>query len=375
MRKEIRIAIVGVGNCASSLIQGLWYYNSVSSNKFVPGLIHSLVGRYRVKDIVPVVAFDIDERKINKDISEAIFEKPNVATKFCNVPILNAKVFVGPILDGVSQHMLKFDKDITFLPTKEKPVNVAEKLKEYKVDVVINYLPVGSKEATEYYANAAIQAGCAFVNCMPIFIASNKKWVKKFERAGLPLLGDDVKSQLGATWSHRMAIQSYLDRGIKILHTKQENYGGNTDFLNMTDPERIQTKLISKRSSIEHLIKDHPKGGYSIPPVYAGPGKGMNNHGFIAGQGDKKIAKIIVEGIGFGGIPVNIKIELEVEDSPNSAGIVIDAIRCAKLGLDRGISGVLTSPSSFFFKHPYKKVQDSEAIKKIEKFIKCKTQR
>lgn len=374
---EIRVAIIGIGNCASSLVQGIEYYKDVENNDtFIPGLIHPVLGDYKIKDIKTVVGFDVDKRKINKDVSEAIFANPNVATKFKEVPNMDAPVFLGPILDGVSPHMKSFDEEITFLPEEDQdPVDVVEKLKEYKVDVIINYLPVGSQKAAEFYAQAAIDAGCAFINCMPIFIASSEEWVKKFEEAKLPVLGDDVKSQLGATWSHRMAIQSYLDKAIKIDDTTQENYGGNTDFLNMTDPIRIKTKLASKRSSIEHLVADHPRGKYTIPPVYAGPGTGENNHGFKEGQGDKKTARVVVHGKGFGNRPVNMEINLEVEDSPNSAGIGIDAIRCAKLALDRGVTGSITSPSSFFFKHPYKKMQDSKAIEMIEAFIEGKIER
>ncbi|MFA4887257.1 MAG: inositol-3-phosphate synthase [Candidatus Nanoarchaeia archaeon] len=372
MTKQIRVALIGIGNCASSLVQGIFYYHTLKKTNFVPGLLHPTIGSYQPSDIHIVLGFDIDKRKVGKPVSEAIFAEPNVATKFAEVLQFDAPVLMGPILDGYASHMGKIDPKKEVFPSSEKPVNVAKKFKDYNVDVVVNYLPVGSKEATEFYAQAAIDAGCAFVNCMPIFIGSDEKWVQKFAKANLPVLGDDVKSQLGATWMHRMVIQSCLDRGIKINFTKQENFGGNTDFLNMASPERIKTKLISKKSSIEHLIQDHPKGGYPIPPVYAGPGSETNNHGYIASLNDKKIAHILVEGNGFGGIPLSIQINLEVEDSPNSAGVVIDAIRCAKLALDRKISGAISSASAFFFKHPYKKITDQEAIKRLELFIQNK---
>lgn len=373
---KIRIGIVGVGNCASSLIQGLNFYKRVTSSaELVPGLLHVVIGDYRVSDIVPVIGFDIDERKVGKDISEAIFAKPNVATKFSPVTHLNAPVYVGPILDGVSDHMAKFDINKTFMPTKKAPVDVVGKLTKHKVDVLINYLPVGSHKASEFYAQAAIDAGCSFINCIPTFIASDNGWVRRFVNASLPVLGDDIKSQLGATWIHRMAVQAFLDKGVKITFTSQENYGGNTDFLNMTDQDRIKSKLESKRVSIEHLVADHARGKYTIPTVYAGPGREENKHGFVDGQGDKKTAKILVEGLGFGGRSVKLELNLEVEDSPNSAGIVIDAIRCAKIALDRKISGAMTSASAFFFKHPYEKIPDAEAIKRIESFIAAQIER
>ncbi|HLD04966.1 MAG TPA: inositol-3-phosphate synthase [Candidatus Nanoarchaeia archaeon] len=370
MARQIRVALIGIGNCASSLVQGISYYNNIGANEFSPGIIHPKVGNYEIKDIKIVLGFDIDARKVGQFLSEAIFAKPNVASKYMKVPKNEAPVYMGPILDGNPKHMKDIDPDKAIILSSNNPVDVVKKLQEHKVEVVVNYLPVGSKKATEFYAQCSIDANCAFVNCMPIFIGSNEEWVKRFKKAGIPVLGDDIKSQLGATWAHRMAIQAYLDRGIKICFTKQENYGGNTDFLNMTSSERIKTKLLSKKSSIEHLIKDHSKGGYLIPPVYAGPGSKHNNHGYIKGLGDNKIAKIRLEGKGFGNRQINMDIRLEVEDSPNSAGVVVDAIRCAKLGLDRKIGGAITSASSFLFKHPYEKIDDKKAINRIEGFIK-----
>lgn len=363
--KTIRIGISGVGNCASSFIQGLEFYEDKDS---ITGLMHPSINGYRISHIKPVVGFDIDERKVDKDISRAIFAKPNVAKKFSPVPFLNAPVYVGPILDGVSDHMRGYPDHMTFKPTAKKSVDVAQKLRDHKVDILINYLPVGSQEATEFYASEAIKAGVAFVNCIPVFIASHPKWVSKFKKAKLPALGDDIKSQLGATWTHRTLVQSFLDKGIKILFTSQENYGGNTDFLNMTDPNRIKGKLKSKESSIRHLIEDHELGGYEIPPIYAGPGTAENNHGYVKGQGDSKTAIIKVSGLGFGNLPISVEANLSVEDSPNSGGVVVDAVRCAKVALDRGLSGAI-GPSSLFFKHPFNKVQDDEALSLMEEFI------
>lgn len=369
MTKKINVAIVGVGNCASSLVQGVQYYSNGSKCE---GLLHKNIGEYKVSDITFVLAFDVDERKIGKDLSKAIFSKPNVTTKFCNVSNLNAPVLMGNVLDGVSKHMSKIDESMSFKVAKESSVDIVRELKGGKVHILINYLPVGSKKATEFYAEAAIKAGCAFINCIPTFIASNEEWSNKFAEAKLPVLGDDIKSQLGATWTHRVLTQAFLDKGIRITKTSQENFGGNTDFLNMMDNKRILSKLKSKKSSIEHLIKDHKYGGYSIPPIYAGPGKSTRKHGYIKGKKDFKTAIILIEGVGFGGGKISLKATINVEDSPNSAGVVIDAIRCAKLSIDRKIYGNINDASPFFFKHPLNKVEDPIAITRIENFIKKK---
>jgi|SRR3989344_4555930 len=363
----IRIAIIGVGNCASSLIQGIEYYKNV--NKEDNGLARLNIGEYNIKDIHPVLGFDIDKRKVGKDLSKAIFEKPNCTKIFCkDILYLDAPVLMGNLLDGVPKHMLNYPEDISFRPLDKKPVDVIKELKKRKVDVLINYLPVGSEKATEFYAQCSIDARIAFINAMPIFIASDEKWIKKFEKAKLPVLGDDIKSQYGATFSHRQIIQGLIDRGIKIKSTTQENYGGNTDFLNMSDNIRIQSKLKSKKSSIETLIP------YKIPDLYAGPGnKSDSKHGYKPELKDNKKAVIKVDGIGFGGIPVNIKLELSVEDSPNSAGIMVDAIRCAKIALDKGLCGNIP-PSSYFFKHPYEKISDNKAKRLFDKFINKKNE-
>lgn len=360
---QIRVAIIGVGNCASSLVQGTEFYSNFRNKT---GILNPKIGKYRISDIKSVVAFDIDKRKIEKDISKAIFSRPNVATRFSKVNKLNAPVKKGPILDGYPEHMRKENKSRSFLPSKKSSENVEQILKDKKIDVVINYLPVGSIKAAEFYANAALNADCAFINCMPCKIASSKKWKRKFEERGLPLLGDDIKSQIGATWIHRNIIQTFIDRGAKIDKTNQDNYGGNTDFLNMEDKDRIKTKLESKKSSIEHLIKDKFGRIKKMPFIYAGPAK---KHGYKKEMKDRKKASINVKGKGFGGLPVSVNINLDVEDSPNSAAIAIDAIRCAKIALDRSISGTLEKPSTFFFKNPPRKATDSKSIEELNEFI------
>ena len=362
--KEIRVAIVGVGNCCSALVQGLTFYSREASPE-LPGLMHRLIGDYAIRDIVPVVAFDIDARKVGTDLSQAIFASPNNTHIFAaEIPYLDAPVLMGRVLDGVSPHMQN-DTTLHFQVADDRePCDVVTELKTRKAEVLINYLPVGSREATRFYAQCAIDAGCAFVNAIPEFIASDPVWVEKFKKAGLPCLGDDIKSQYGATFSHRQILQGFIDRGIQIKSTSQENYAGNTDFLNMSDSVRIRSKPTSKTSSLVSLVP------YTIPEPYAGPGvKGDSKHGFRPERKDRKMAIIKVDGIGFGGIPVNVELKVECEDSPNSAGIIIDAVRCAKLALDREVSGAITSPSSFFFKHPLDKCRDNEAKMRTEDFI------
>ena len=366
--REIRVGIVGVGNCASSLVQGIEYYHH---NDTTIGIMHPDVGGYSVTHIKPVVGFDTDVRKINKDISEAIFAFPNCTKFISKVPHLNAPVFMGPLLDGVSPHMLDHpNKDQTFIPANEKPVDIAATLRKYKVDIVVNYLPVGSEDATKYYAQAAIDAGCGFVNCIPSFIASNPVWARKFKDAGLPVVGDDVKSQLGATYLHRMLIQSAMDRGLRIRTTTQYNQGGNTDFLNMTAEHRLKHKLASKQESVVSLLGDQKLEH----EAYFGPGEGegmsgKRGHGWRDGQKDEKTAIITMESNIWANIPTKYRIDLTVEDSPDSAGVAADAIRCAKLALDRGLAGAIEDASFFFFKHPPRQVPDSEARDRLNSFI------
>jgi myo-inositol-1-phosphate synthase len=367
MGKEIRIAIAGVGNCASSLIQGLFYYKDVTSNdELVPGLMHNVLGGYKISDIKPVAAFDIDKRKVGKDLSEAIFAKPNCTKVFCSdIPKLNVKVMRGPTLDGVAEHMKDYPEDRTFVISDEKPVDVAKVLKESKAEILINYMPVGSEEATKYYAECALKAGCAFINCMPVFIASNNEWAKKFESKGLPVIGDDIKSQIGATIVHRVLTKLFSDRGVKIERTYQLNTGGNTDFLNMLARSRLKSKKISKTESVQSQLPVRLKD----ENIHIGPSD------YVPWQKDNKVCFIRIEGRKFGDVPVELELRLSVEDSPNSAGIVIDAIRCAKLAMDRCIGGALISPSAYFMKHPPQQFPDSVAKQMVEEFIKGERER
>lgn len=351
---KIRVAIAGIGNCASSIVQGVYYYYNAPDNKEVPGLMHVRFGPYHVSDIEFVAAFEVDRRKIGKDLSEAIFAGNNCVPKFAEVPKLGVEVLPGPILDGVAPHMRE-----AFAPYDEnevKPVNVTDVLKETKADMLINFLPVGSYHATRYYANACLEARCAFVNCIPEFIASDPEWGKKFEKAGVPVVGDDIKSQLGATILHRALVQLMKDRGVKVKKTYQLNVGGNTDFLNMTVEERLRFKRISKTEAVTSIIDENI-------PTRIGPSD------YVPFLGDTKIAYIFIEGEKFGGFPVTIEVKLVVADSPNSAGVVIDVIRATKIALDRGISGPLISISAYAFKHPPVQVPDYIAKVWVEEFI------
>lgn len=369
MREQLRVAIVGVGNCASSLVQGLEYYKDANPDSFVPGLMHIELGGYRLRQIKPVVGFDIDERKIGKDISEAIYAPPNCTTHFANVPSLDAPVLMGNVLDSVTSYMEDFPPNEKFIVSNKHCVNVVQALRDFAVDIVINYLPVGSEEATQFYAVAALTADCAFINCMPSRIASDETWAERFARKQLPLMGDDIKSQLGGTYLHRLVVQACVDRGIKIEGTYQHNWGGNTDFANMTDPKRNASKSKSKYTSVRSLIP------YDIGYFHTGPGDGELDNGYRPEQSDRRIAKIIVKGKGFGEIPLEIMVNLSVEDSPNSAGVVVDAIRCAGVALDRSIGGALSSPSAYFFKHPPQQFPDPVARKLLMEFLENKRER
>jgi myo-inositol-1-phosphate synthase len=377
MTKEIRVAIVGVGNCASSLVQGIHYYKDAEGTDYVPGLMHTEIGPYKIRDLKVVVAFDVDSRKVSTsektmDVSEAIYSEPNNTLFFCkDVPHLNAPVHMGHLYDGVSQLMQQGEDEgyPIFKIAKEQPVDVVQKLKDNNVDVLVNYLPVGSRDATAFYAQCAIDAGCAMVNAMPRFIASDPEWSNKFKEAGLPVIGDDIKSQFGATFPHRLLIQGCVDRGVRVLKTKQVNVGGNTDFRNMMDRERLKDKLASKTDSIEKRLP------YKLQEtLYAGPGSGPEGngpkgHGFVAEQKDNKVAEIEIEATGFGDVPLKIFTKVDCFDSPNSAGIVIDAIRCCQLARDLGKSGTINSASAWFFKHPLHDIPDSQALRELESFI------
>jgi myo-inositol-1-phosphate synthase len=357
---EVRVAIAGVGNCASALVQGVQFYGDAKEDRIVPGLMHVNFGGYHVRDVKFVAAFEVNRGKIGLDLADAIWAEPNVCEKFgADVPKLGVKVMAGPILDSVAPHMRE---PFRVYSESVKPANVAEVLREAEADILVNYLPVGSYSAARAYAEACLEAGCAFVNCIPEFIATDPAWAKRFEEKGLPIAGDDIKSQLGATILHRVLAQLCLDRGIEIVETYQLNLGGDTDFLNMTVEERLKTKRISKTEAVTSLIP------YQVP-TRIGPSD------YVKFLGDKKICYIYLEGKKFGDRPVTVTLKLEVEDSPNSAGVVIDVIRAVKLALDRKIGGVLTSMCSYAFKHPPVQVPDSVAKQWVEEYIQQKRQK
>lgn len=356
---KIRVAVVGVGNCASALIQGVHYYRNAKDNEFVPGVMHVNFGGYHLRDIEVVAAFDVNSNKVGRDVADAIYAEPNNTTVFAKVPKMGVKVSRGPRLDGVN----KYTADLVPVDDRQKPVDVVKVLKDAKVDAVINYLPVGSQEATEFYAQAAIDAGAGFVNCIPVFIASNPKWAKKFKDAGLPVIGDDMKSQVGATIVHRTLVNLFLDRGMHIDRTYQLNTGGNTDFLNMLERERLEFKKISKTEAVQSQIEAR---GLTIADedIHVGPSD------YVPWQKDNKNCFIRIESKHFGDVPMNLELRLSVEDSPNSAGVAIDSIRCLKLALDHGLSGEIIEPAAYFQKHPPKQIEDQKARELVEKFIK-----
>jgi myo-inositol-1-phosphate synthase len=352
--KKVRVAIVGVGNCASSFVQGVEYYKDADPADFVPGLMHVDLGGYHIRDIEFSAAFDIDKEKVGLDLSEAIFRSQNNTVKFSDVPALNIPVQRGMTHDGLGKYLSEV---ITKAPGST--VDIVNILKDTGTDVVVNYLPVGSEEATKWYTEQVLTAGCAMVNCMPVFIAREQYWQHRFEQAGVPIIGDDIKSQVGATIIHRVLARLFRERGVKLENTYQLNFGGNTDFLNMLERERLISKKISKTNSVISQLD------YEIPKdsVHIGPSD------YVPWLHDRKWAYIRLEGRSFGDVPLNVELKLEVHDSPNSAGIVIDAVRCCKLALDRGISGSLEGPSSYFMKSPPRQVSDSVARQLTEEFI------
>ncbi|MEM3730728.1 MAG: inositol-3-phosphate synthase [Candidatus Bathyarchaeia archaeon] len=357
---EIHVAVVGVGNSASALIQGVEYYKNAHEEATVPGLMHVNFGGYHVRDVKFVAAFDVNKNKIGKDLAEAIFAEPNCVVKFADVPSLGVKVSPGPVLDGVAEHMrgpfnVYSDKEVTM-------ADVVKTLNESGAEILVNYLPVGSWKATRFYAEAALEAGCAFINCMPEFIASDPNWGRRFEEKGLPVAGDDIKSQLGATILHRNLVKLCVDRGVIVDETYQLNLGGDTDFLNMTVEERLKTKRISKTEAVKSLVP------YDLP-TRIGPSD------YVPFLGNKKICYIWLKGRKFGDRPLTISVKLEVEDSPNSAGVVIDVIRAVKIALDRKIAGPLISISSYAFKHPPIQVPDPTAKQWVEEYIQGKRER
>ena len=350
----VRLGIVGVGNCASSLIQGLSYYRDARSNEPVPGLMNTEVGGYHVRDIEVASAFDVNAHKVGRDVAEAIWARPNNTQRFADVPPTGVTVSRGPVLDGIGCYM-RDDIDVS----DQYEDDVAEVLARSKTDILVSYLPVGSQKATEWYAARALEAGCGFVNCIPVFIASDPAWREKFERARLPLVGDDIKSQVGATIVHRMLANLFRERGVRLDRTYQLNVGGNADFKNMLERERLTSKKISKTQAVTSQF-DVPLDADS---VHVGP----SDH--VPWLTDRKLAYIRLEGTTFGGVPLSAEIKLEVWDSPNSAGVVIDAVRCAKLAMDRGIGGALVGPASYFMKSPPQQFTDDEARRRTTDFI------
>lgn len=354
---KIKLAIVGVGNCASSLVQGIEYYKNATQDDFVPGVMHVDFGGYHISDIEVVAAFDVDSKKVGKDLADAIYSEPNNTTVFADVPKTGVKVQKGPVLDGVA----KYTADVVPI-AKDADVDVVDVLKKSGADAIINYLPVGSQQATEYYAQAALDAGCGFINCIPVFIASDAKWAKKFNDAGLPVIGDDIKAQVGATITHRTLVNLFLDRGMKIERTYQLNTGGNTDFMNMLERDRLANKKISKTKSVTSMIEAR---GQHIDEdnIHVGPSD------YVPWQKDNKICFLRIESKHFGDVPMNLELRLSVEDSPNSAGVAIDSIRCMKLALNHGLSGPIIEPAAYFQKYPPKQIEDRTARQLVEDFI------
>ncbi len=351
---KVRLAIVGVGNCASALVQGLEFYKDADTDDAVPGLMHVDLGGYHIRDIEVVAAFDVDAKKVGNDVAEAILSEPNNTIRFAEVPHLGISVQRGPTLDSLGRYYRE-----TIDESDAPPVDVAQALRDAEADVLVSYLPVGSEEAAKHYAQAAIDAGVALVNCLPVFIASDKTWAAKFVAAGVPIIGDDIKSQVGATIVHRVLTKLFEDRGVKLNRTYQLNFGGNMDFMNMLERERLVSKKKSKTQSVQsQLRKPLDKSDIHIGP---------SDH--VPWLEDRKWAQIRLEGQAFGDVPLSIELKLEVWDSPNSAGIVIDAVRCAKLALDRGVAGPLIGPSAYFMKSPPVQFSDEAAREMVEGFI------
>ena len=350
----IRLAIVGVGNCASSLVQGLHFYRDADPAERVPGLMHVKLGPYHVSDVEVVAAFDVDGKKVGRDVAEALAAAPNNTIRFADVPPTGVTVQRGPTLDGLGRYYREVVDEST-----EEPVDVAAALREARADVVVSYLPVGSEEATRHYARAAIDAGCAFVNCIPVFIASDRRWARAFADGGVPIVGDDIKSQVGATIIHRILAKLFEDRGVRLDRTYQLNFGGNMDFKNMLERERLSSKKLSKTRSVQSQLREPlPEDDIHIGPSDHVP--------WLEGR---KWAQIRLEGQSFGDVPLTVELKLEVWDSPNSAGVAIDAIRCARLAMDRGISGPLIGPSAYFMKSPPVQFSDDAAREMVEGFI------
>ena len=355
MSNKVRVAIVGVGNCASSLIQGRYYYENAAEDQFVPGLMHVRLGDYHVRDIEFVAAFDVNANKVGLDLGEAIYAKPNNTIRFMDVPETGVTVQRGPTMDGIGRYVADVVPE-----SQAQPVDVVAALRTADVDVLVSYLPVGSEDATRWYAEQAIEAGVAFVNAIPVFIGREPEWQARFAAAGLPVIGDDIKSQVGATISHRVLTRLFDDRGVRVDKTYQLNFGGNTDFLNMLERERLESKKISKTNAVTSMI-DYPVDDEN---VHVGPSD------YVPWLQDRKWCHIRMEGTTYGDVPLNLEMKLEVWDSPNSAGVITDAIRCLKLGLDRGLSGTLVAPSAYFMKSPPMQIHDDVARERVEAFIR-----
>jgi myo-inositol-1-phosphate synthase len=351
---KVRLAIVGAGNCASSLVQGLHFYADADTTERVPGLMHVKLGPYHVSDVEVVAAFDVDGKKVGRDVAEAIVSEPNNTIRFADVPPTGVTVQRGPTLDGLGRYYRE-----TVQESSEEPVDVAAALREARTDVVVSYLPVGSEDATRHYARAAIDAGCGFVNCIPVFLASDREWARAFADGGVPIVGDDIKSQVGATIIHRILAKLFEDRGVRLNRTYQLNFGGNMDFKNMLERERLTSKKLSKTRSVQSQLRE------SLPAddIHIGP----SDH--VPWLEDRKWAQIRLEGQSFGDVPLTVELKLEVWDSPNSAGVAIDAIRCAKVAMDRGVSGPLMGPSAYFMKSPPVQFSDDAAREMVEGFI------
>ncbi|MEA4908845.1 MAG: inositol-3-phosphate synthase [Anaerolineaceae bacterium] len=357
--QKVRVAIIGVGNCASSLVQGVQFYKNAADTDRVPGLMHVNLGGYHISDIEFTAAFDVVDTKVGKDLCEAIFAYPNNTYQFADVPQLNAPVYRGMTHDGLGKYLSQV---VTKAPGPT--ADIVNILRETKTDVVVSYLPVGSEMATKWYVEQILDAGCAFVNAIPVFISSSEYWGERFRQRGLPIIGDDIKSQVGATIMHRVLTSLFVDRGVRLDHTYQLNFGGNTDFMNMLERERLESKKISKTGAVTSMLP------YTLPAedVHVGPSD------YVPWLTDRKFCYIRMEGTTFGNVPLNLEAKLEVWDSPNSAGVIIDAIRCAKLALDRGMSGPLIAPSSYLMKTPPKQFKDSIAREMIEAFIRGENQ-
>lgn len=350
----VRVGLVGVGNCASAFLQGLSFYESAAANEPIPGLMRADLGGYRVKDIIPASAFDVTASKVGLDLADAIHAAPNDTLRFASVPSTGVTVSRGPTLDGLGHYLAA-----RVAESEAAPVDVTETLKRTRTEVLVSYLPVGSQKAAEFYAERAMEAGCAFVNCMPVFLASDPGWRRRFAEAGVPIVGDDIKSQVGATITHRVLANLFRERGVRLDRTYQLNVGGNADFENMLERERLQSKKISKTRAVDSQL-DTPM---NPDDIHIGPSD------YVPWLGDRKVAHIRMEGTAFGNAPISLEMRLEVWDSPNSAGIVIDAVRCAKIALDRGRSGAVVGPSAAFMKSPPRQFTDAEAHLRTEAFI------